>query len=51
MNIEQNLFLGLQASIDLISEKEEKLMRIFYFAEIERFVSTVQITNLPKDRE
>ena len=51
MNIEQNLFPGLQASIGTLSPREEKLMRILDFAEVERFISTVQITNPPKDRE
>lgn len=34
-----------------VSPKEEKLMRILDFAEIEKFVSSTPITNPPKDRE
>jgi len=34
-----------------LSPKEEKLIKILDFAEIEKFVSAVQITNPPKDRE
>ena len=50
INLEKSLFPQLQASIGPLSPKEEKLMRILDFAEIERFVSNVQITNPPKDR-
>ncbi len=51
LNLEQSLFPQLQASFGSLSPKEEKLMKILDFAEIETFVSTVQITNPPKDRE
>ena len=51
INLEQSLFPKLQESMGTLSPKEEKLMKILDFAEIERFVSTVQITNPPKDRE
>ncbi|WP_041672718.1 hypothetical protein [Sulfurovum sp. NBC37-1] len=51
LNLEQNLFPQLQETFGLLSSKEEKLMKILDFAEIETFVSTVQITNSPKDRE
>ena len=51
MNLEQSLFPKLQESMGALSPKEEKLIKILDFAEIERFVSTVQITNPPKDRE
>jgi len=51
INLEQSLFPKLQESIGSLSPKEEKLIKILDFAEIERFVSTVQITNPPKDRE
>ena len=50
LNLEQSLFPQLQATFGPLSPKEEKLMRILDFAEIETFVSTVQITNPPKDR-
>ncbi|WP_415408308.1 transposase [Sulfurovum sp. CS9] len=51
INLEQSLFPKLQESMGTLSPKEEKLIKILDFAEIERFVSTVQITNPPKDRE
>lgn len=51
INLEQSLFPKLQESIGSLSPKEEKLIKILDFAEIERFVSPVQITNPPKDRE
>jgi len=51
INLEQSLFPRLEESMGSLSPKEEKLIKILDFAEIERFVSTVQITNPPKDRE
>ena len=51
INLEQSLFPKLQESIGSLSPKEEKLIKILDFAEIERFVSPLQITNPPKDRE
>jgi len=51
INLEQSLFPKLQESMGSLSPKEEKLIKILDFAEIERFVSSVQITNPPKDRE
>ena len=51
INLEQSLFPKLEESMGTLSPKEEKLIKILDFAEIERFVSTVQITNPPKDRE
>ncbi|HHD79691.1 MAG TPA: transposase [Epsilonproteobacteria bacterium] len=51
LNLEQSLFPQLQATFGPLSPKEEKLMKILDFAEIETFVSTVQVTNPPKDRE
>jgi len=51
INLEQSLFPQLEASFGPLSPKEEKLMKILDFAEIETFVSTVQTTNPPKDRE
>lgn len=51
LNLEQSLFPQLQDTFGPLSPKEEKLMKILDFAEIETFVSTVQITNPPKDRE
>ena len=51
LNLEQNLFPQLQTTLGPLSPKEEKLIKILDFAKIETFVSTVQITNPPKDRE
>jgi len=51
INLEQSLFSKLEESMGSLSPKEEKLIKILDFAEIERFVSTVPITNPPKDRE
>ncbi len=51
INLEQSLFPKLEESMGSLSPKEEKLIKILDFAEIERFVSTVQITNPPKDRD
>jgi len=51
VNLEQSLFPQLQDTFGSLSPKEERLMKILDFAEIETFVSTVQITNPPKDRE
>jgi hypothetical protein len=51
INLEQSLFPKLEESMGVLSPKEEKLIKILDFAEIEKFVSSVQITNPPKDRE
>jgi len=51
INLEQSLFPKIEESMGSLSPKEEKLIKILDFAEIERFVSPVQITNPPKDRE
>jgi len=51
LNFEQSLFPKLQDTLGPLSPKEEKLMKILDFAEIEQFVHTVQITNPPRDRE
>ena len=50
-NIENTLFPELKEQLGVLSNKEEKLIKILDFAEIETVVSTVQITNPPKDRE
>jgi len=41
LKLEQSLFPQLEASFRTLSLKEEKLMKILDFAEIETFVSTV----------
>jgi len=49
INLEQSLFPKLQESMGTLNLKEEKLIKILDFAEIERFVCSVQITNPPKN--
>ena len=51
MNLEQSLFPRLGESIGRLSTKEEKLIKILDFAQIEKFVFSSSITNPPKDRE
>ena len=51
INLEQSLFPRMETVVGTLSPKEEKLMKVLDFAEIENFVNTVQITNPPKDRE
>jgi transposase len=50
-NIENSLFPELQASLGVFSSKEEKLVKILDFAEIEQFIYDVHTTNIAKDRE
>lgn len=52
-NIEHSLFPQMQESLRLeaLSKKEQKLIKILDFAEIERNITVVRITNTPKDRE
>ncbi|MEA1917091.1 MAG: IS5/IS1182 family transposase, partial [Campylobacterota bacterium] len=49
-NIENSLFPELQASLGVLSSKEEKLIKILDFAEIEQFIYDTHITNIPKYR-
>lgn len=51
INLEQSLFPELQASLGTLSSKEEKLIKILDFAEIEKNITVVNITNIKKDRE
>ena len=53
INLENTLFPALQESLQLeaFSHKEQKLIRILDFAQIEENVTVVNITNPPKDRE
>ncbi|CAA6815719.1 MAG: IS5/IS1182 family transposase [uncultured Sulfurovum sp.] len=51
INLEQSLFPRLQESMGSLSPKEEKLIKILDFAQIEKFVYSIHITNPPKDRE
>ncbi len=50
INLEQTLFPRLQDTLGVLSSKEEKLMKILDFAEIEKNITVVNITNTPKDR-
>ncbi|RLF60800.1 MAG: IS5/IS1182 family transposase [Thermoplasmata archaeon] len=50
-NIENSLFPELQEQLGILSSKEEKLIKILDFAEIEKNITVVKITNTPKDRE
>ena len=49
-NLENSLFPKLQESLGILSSKEEKLIKILDFAQIEQFIYDTHITNIPKDR-
>lgn len=53
VNLEKTLFPALKEELRLeaLSTKESKLIRILDFAEIEKNVTVVAVTNTPKDRE
>jgi hypothetical protein len=53
LNLEKSLFPALKEELRLkeLSSKEQKLISILDFAEIERNITVVTITNTPKDRE
>jgi len=50
-NLETSLFPELQEQLGVLSPKEQKLIKILDFAEIEKNVCTTSKTNPPKDRE
>ena len=50
-NLESSLFPELQEQFRVLSPKEQKLIKILDFAEIEKNVCTTSKTNPPKDRE
>lgn len=50
-NLENSLFPELQEQFGILSPKEQRLIKILDFAEIERNVCTTSKTNPPKDRE
>lgn len=50
LNLENSLFPELQESLGVLSTKEEKLIKILDFAEIEQFIYDTHVTNIPKDR-
>ena len=49
-NLENSLFPELQVSLGEFTSKEEKLVKILDFAEIEQFVYDTHTTNIAKDR-
>ena len=50
-NLENSLFPELQEQFGILSPKEQRLIKILGFAQIERNVCTTSKTNPPKDRE
>ena len=50
-NLETSLFPELQEQFGVLSPKEQRLIKILDFAEIEKNVCTTSKTNPPKDRE
>lgn len=50
-NLENSLFPKLQEKLGALSTKEQKLIKILDFAQIEKNITVVSITNTPKDRE
>jgi hypothetical protein len=53
LNLEKTLFPAIKKELQLedLSNKEQKLIRILDFAEIEKHVNVNVVTNPPKDRE
>lgn len=51
INLESSLFPQLTEQLGNLSPKEQKLIKILDFAEIEKYVCTTSKTNPPKDRE
>ncbi|MEA3553768.1 MAG: transposase, partial [Campylobacterota bacterium] len=51
LNLENCLFPEIKEQLGALSTKEEKLIKILDFAQIEKNVTVVRITNTPKDRE
>ncbi len=50
LNLENCLFPEIKEQLGTLSTKEEKLIKILDFAQIEKNVTVVTITNTPKDR-
>lgn len=50
-NIENSLFPDMKEQLGTLSTKEEKLIKILDFAQIENNITVVKVTNTPKDRE
>ena len=53
LNLENSLFPSLKRELQLeeLSNKEQKLIKILDFAQIEKNITVVSITNTPKHRE
>ena len=51
LNLENCLFPEIKEQLGTLSTKEEKLIKILDFAQIEKNITVVSITNTPKDRE
>jgi len=51
LNLENSLFPELQEKLGVLSSKEQRLIKILDFAEIEKNICTTSKTNPPKDRE
>ncbi len=53
LNLETTLFPTLKEElrVEALSSKEQKLIKILDFAEIEKNITVAKITNTPKDRE
>ncbi|MDQ7060691.1 MAG: hypothetical protein Q9M43_05975 [Sulfurimonas sp.] len=49
-NLEKSLFPELQETLGALSTKEQKLIKILDFAEVEQFIYDVHTTNIAKDR-
>ena len=50
LNLENCLFPELKEKLGTLSTKEEKLIKILDFAQIEKNITVINITNTPKDR-
>ena len=50
LNLENCLFPEIKEQLGTLSTKEEKLIKILDFAQIEKNITVVNITNTPKDR-
>ena len=50
-NIENSLFPDMKEQLGTLSTKEERLIKILDFAQIENNITVVKITNTPKDRK
>jgi len=53
LNLEKSLFPALKEElrVEELSSKEQKLITVLNFAEIEKSITVISVTNIPKDRE